>query len=438
MRSWQLIRQSLENMRRSRLRPADRFGRDHRQRVHRLHGGVCAGHARASGDSHPQTGSAEQYRSPSRSGEQRTSGGHECAGSRASPPLDDAALRQLEAIDGVDYACPDFRLAEVEVTHGTASQRLRAVGLPREMSLISFLDELFQAGGFFTLSDQPEVILSDKTARQLGFTTAEQAVGQTVQIVAAGLTAKSEDEFAFRQTHIEARVTGVIRTPGFTPVLGDNALLLPVDVMRNLPGILAEPQLQRLRAQQAGTPGSYSRVTVRAARAEQVPRIEQEIRQLGFETQAMVTQIKEMRTFFIFLKLLLASVGTVALVVAGLGILNTHLITVMERKSEIGLYKAIGASDQDIRLMFLTEAAVVGLLGGLGGLLLARVVAALIQWVANVYLARQEIEIPMLLFRFPLWLLSAAVAYSVVASVISGLYPAGRAARLDPIQALRG
>ena len=439
MRSWQLIRQALENLRRSRLRALL----------------TTLGVTIASGSIVCMVGFVlgmqEQVETPIRklgllnNIEVRPAAAKkDVAKDATSPPaplnplLDDAALRQLEAIEGVDYACPDFRLADVEVVHGDASQRLRAVGLPREMSLISFLDELFQAGSFFSMSDQPEVILSDKTARQLGFATADEAVGQTVQIVAAGLTTVSDDAFAFQQSRVDVRITGVIRTMGFGPGIGDNALVLPVDVMRNLPGIMAEPQLQRLRAQQAGTAGSYSRVTVRAENADQVPRIEAAIRQLGFETQAMVTQIKEMRTFFIFLKLLLASVGTVALVVAGLGILNTQLITVMERKPEIGLYKAIGAADEDIRLMFLTEAAVVGLLGGLGGLALARIVASLIQWVASFYLARQGIEIPIVLFRFPLWLLGAAVAYSLVASVISGLYPAGRAARLDPIQALRG
>ncbi len=82
---------------------------------------------------------------------------------------------------------------------------------------------------------------------QLGFESPQQAVGQTVQVLAAGLAAKEEEEFSFRQERIEARVVGVIRPPGIAGRFGDQALLLPVDVMRNLPGILAESQLQRLR-----------------------------------------------------------------------------------------------------------------------------------------------------------------------------------------------
>jgi putative ABC transport system permease protein len=135
---------------------------------------------------------------------------------------------------------------------------------------------------------------------------------------------------------------------------------------------------------------------------------------------------------------LLTAVGTVGLVVAGLGIMNTLLMTVMERYQEIGIYKAIGASDGDIRVLFLMEAAVLGCIGGVGGLVLARVVCWILQWGINEYARRQGIQGPIPAFQFAFWLLAGAVAYSVAISVLSGLYPATRAAKTDPIRALRG
>jgi putative ABC transport system permease protein len=109
----------------------------------------------------------------------------------------------------------------------------------------------------------------------------------------------------------------------------------------------------------------------------------------------------------------------------------------MERYQEIGIYKAIGASDGDIRWMFLVEAAVVGVCGGIAGLALAAVVSRILGWAFNAYAASQGVEGPMAVFVFPWWLLVGAVGYSVLISVVSGLYPASRAAGIDPIRALR-
>ena len=445
MRAWQLVRQAWENMGRSRLRTAL----------------TMLGVVIASGSIVCMVGFVlglqQQVETPFRQlgllhnievrpGSQEDASKQEDAkkeeadadDSTQKPILDDAMLKQLEAIDGVDYACPDLRLSEIEVKHGDTTQRVQAIGVPREVSLISVFGDLIQAGNFFSLDDKPEAIITEKLADRLKFDSAEQAVGQMIEIQAGGLTSDDANEFSYQKERIEAKIVGVFQVPGMPGAFGDHALLLPVDMMRNLPGILAETRLQQLRSNQTGVAGTYPRVTVRVEHPDQVAHVEQSIQQLGLKTRAMVTQIEEMRTFFIFLKLLLTSVGTVALVVAGLGILNTQLMTVIERKSEIGLYKAIGASDGDVRLLFLTEAAVVGLCGGLGGLLLARAVAAIIQWGVGLYLSSLEIDAPLVFFRFPLWLLAGAVGYSVIASILSGLYPASRAARLDPIQALRG
>ena len=88
----------------------------------------------------------------------------------------------------------------------------------------------------------------------------------------------------------------------------------------------------------------------------------------GFETHTVLSQLEDMRVAFLFIESLLTAVGSVALVIAGLGIANTLLMTVLERYEEIGLYKAIGATDGDVRLMFIAEAAVLGLVGSLAGL----------------------------------------------------------------------
>ena len=192
-----------------------------------------------------------------------------------------------------------------------------------------------------------------------------------------------------------------------------------------------------MRAREGASPDEYSEVTVRAAGPNEAFRVEKAIRELGFDARAVASRFQEARQFFVFMEVLLSAVGTVGLVVAGLGIMNTQLMSVMERYQEIGIYKALGASDGDVRVLFLTEAVVLGALGGLGGLVLARAVCWLLQWALNAYAARQGVEGLSSVFCFPAWLLAGAVAYALLISLISGVYPASRAASIDPISALR-
>lgn len=357
---------------------------------------------------------------------------------KTPPPLDDAAVERFQAIRGVEYAYPDFRLTGIRVSRGQTSRSAFAVGLPREASLIGVFGDLLVAGNYFSFEPLPEAIAGEKLLRDLGYGEPRDAVGQTLMLDAEGLDAATADQFTLRRERLAIRVVGVYRPPGFAANLAANGLLLPVDLMRHLPGSVVERNLHRLRNGGGSALLGFPGVTVHARRAADVPEIERQIRAMGFDTRTVLSRMQEARRFFVFLEVLLAAVGTVGLIVAGLGIMNTLLMTVMERTQEIGIYKAIGASDGDIRVLFLTEAAALGVAGGLGGLALARAVCWVLQWGIHQYAAYRGVEGPVEAFRFPAWLLAGAVAYAVAISVFSGLYPASRAARIDPIKALRG
>jgi putative ABC transport system permease protein len=132
----------------------------------------------------------------------------------------------------------------------------------------------------------------------------------------------------------------------------------------------------------------------------------------------------------------LGAVGTIALIVAALGIINTMVMSILERRREIGVMKAIGGSENDIKMIFIVEAGTIGFVGAVLGLLLGWVVTRIANFVANSYLLPEEAPL-INLFHFPAWLVAGAVAFSVVVSLAAGLYPAVRAARVDPVTALR-
>lgn len=351
--------------------------------------------------------------------------------------LDDRAVEKIQKIRGVSYVYPDFRLSQLNVIHGKRSRSSMAIGLPREASLVQVFDEMIVAGEYFSLGTEPQAMVSDRSLRDLGFDSPQAAIGQTLQIEVSGLDAKQPNQFELRKQQTSVRVVGVYRAPGIMEEFGHGALLLPADVMRDMPGVDFERALRRLRSDKEPMKG-YSRVTVRTDSPQTAFRVEKQIAAMGFGARAVAGRIKEARRAFLFLEVLLSAVGTVGLVVAGLGIMNTLLMSVMERYQEIGIYKAIGASDGDVGILFLTEAAVLGLLGGFSGLVLARVVCWGLQWAIGIYASREGIEEFGDVFRFPFWLLAGAVAYAVLISLLSGVYPATRAARVDPIRALRG
>ena len=132
----------------------------------------------------------------------------------------------------------------------------------------------------------------------------------------------------------------------------------------------------------------------------------------------------------------LFAIGMIAIFVSALGIINTMVMSVLERYKEIGIMKAVGASDRDVRRIFLFESGMIGFVGGVLGLVLGWIVSVVINHVANHFTSGQGVPY-MDYFSFPWWLCLGAVAFSVVISLSAGVYPTLRAARVDPVVALR-
>jgi putative ABC transport system permease protein len=181
---------------------------------------------------------------------------------------------------------------------------------------------------------------------------------------------------------------------------------------------------------------AYPSLSVRVKSPDRVEPVQDAIRKMGFSTFSILDATRSLRRFFAVFDLFLGIFGSLALAVATLGIVNTLVMAILERRREIGIMKAIGASDGDVKKLFLAEAAVMGLVGGMLGVALGWAMGRLINAAANVYLHRQNLPSENL-WEVPWWLVAGAIAFAIVISMISGLYPAARAAKLEPVQALR-
>jgi putative ABC transport system permease protein len=360
-------------------------------------------------------------------------------GEPSPPVLDDAAVQRIAGLSGVVVAYPEWRLAEVEVRLEERSAKAVADTLPRAAGSLRFVRDMIVAGRFFRSDDADEVILDRELVTALGFASPGEALGTTLTVEAKGLSPGPDRSFQFEERCLSLTVVGVWDPPsGGRHGYANQELLLPLERIRAMPGVQTQSALERLLSGRKEAAGSYPRVVVRVSRPGELFMVKDQLEQMGFRTQTLLATLESMRSAFLVMDFLLTAVGSVALVVAALGIINTLLMAVLERYREIGTYKALGASNGDIRLLFLTEAGLVGLLGGLGGLALGWVVSMVLELVVTEYARRQGVHQAVVAFAFPWYLLGGAVLFAVVISVLAGVYPASRAAQVDPIRALRG
>lgn len=180
----------------------------------------------------------------------------------------------------------------------------------------------------------------------------------------------------------------------------------------------------------------YSSITVQAKTQADVKPIAAQLGRMGYGTQTFESLIASLRQVFLIVQSILGVIGGIALVVAGLGIANVMIVAVLERTREIGVLKAIGARRRDVRRLFLTESLTIGLLGGVIGLAGGYLVGVGINAVVN-YSIHKSGGQSVSLFALTPWIALGAVAFALVVALISGIYPANRAAGLDPVDALR-
>jgi putative ABC transport system permease protein len=160
------------------------------------------------------------------------------------------------------------------------------------------------------------------------------------------------------------------------------------------------------------------------------------IKTMGFKPFSFAEQFEEIRKAFFYFDLALAAIGIIALITASLGIINTMVMSVLERRKEIGVMISLGADSRDIKILFLSESAVIGFLGSVFGILLGWGVSRIASAVGQMIMARDGIT-GIDLFSLPPWLIAAAMGVGITVSLVAGLYPAARASRVDPVEALR-
>ncbi len=381
----------------------------------------------------------------------------DAADGAAPRPLDDAARKEIAALPNVLEVNPEVRFT-AEARREPISQLVMVSGMASSSESSGTLDGL--NGHFFSGPDAEEAIIQGDLAKRLVDVGQAPASLLGLQITLrfaqrqalpppseqaptdAPNRAVGPDEeamgFSIVPSEKKFLVVGVTPTSdsGGGQVGFNNAgMYLPLAVAEKLQVV----QQGDLRDVSRSTPGEglrYAALNVRASSPNAVAQIETSVSHMGFATFSLIDVTRNLRTFFAIFDMFLGIFGSLALAVASLGIINTLVMAILERRREIGVLKALGAADRDVRRLFFAEAGVMGLAGGFFGVLLGWVIGRAIQFATILYLKRQGINPPNI-WSVPWWLVLGAVVFAVVVSLASGIYPASRAARLDPVEALR-
>lgn len=193
---------------------------------------------------------------------------------------------------------------------------------------------------------------------------------------------------------------------------------------------------------------TFDQVIVRATSRETVDSVSQAVQDMGYGVGGDATFLDQLNSFFGTMRVMLGAVGGVALLVAAFGVANTMTMSILERTSEIGLMKAVGATDQNVLTIFLIEAGLVGLSGGAAGVLLSLLIQDLVNralqnmptdgsGVMFLPLDPSQLQAGGGLLIIPLELVLFALVLATGVGLGAGLFPSLRAARLQPVIALK-
>ena len=290
------------------------------------------------------------------------------------------------------------------LTYGETSSSISTSAI--EYGYLEMYGMKLESGSFFTVTDDKEgmqkIILSHDTAQS--FFPAGDAVGKKIILVASNVP------FGFEIIGVLAdQTTGIENGSAYIPrgfyskkiEPNPQASSVMVQAVSNQKASQLVDILEDYCKKESGTEGSVNVTSM----------------------QSMLEQMSEITNT---MSIMLSAIAAISLLVGGIGIMNIMIVTVTERKNEIGIRKALGASPADIRQQFLVESASITLIGGILGIVLGILISLAVEYVqSNDFI----INWGACLFAF---------VFSVFVGIFFGLNPASRAAKLDPVIALSG
>lgn len=399
--------------------------------------------------------------------------------------LDDAAIDEIAKLPGVESVEPNISFpAYVRANGRVALRQIGGAIVPNASSRF----RTFAAGEMFASSDAREAVVTERFTRDCGYEKTSDAIGQTLELLAPqktnqargtetkkpprdeamsffglpldetandGTEAASKENAAAKQAGAASvdetrkfRIVGVLKddanASGFRAFTLNAGIYIPLKAASAAAKDYRNPlsDVALSLARESGAVGEnetagYSSATVRVNSPSVLSDVRKRLTELKFNSFSIVDQLEQIKTFFLVINSALGLLGGISLLVASFGIANTMIMSILERTREIGIMKAIGAEDREIKLIFFVEAAVIGFIGGAIGVLVGWAIDGAANRLAYKFLLQPQGASYIDFFSLPVYLWLGAIAFAVLVAITAALYPASRAARIDPVKALR-
>jgi ABC-type antimicrobial peptide transport system permease subunit len=398
--------------------------------------------------------------------------------------LDSQAVRELKQIPGIDAVMPTKRLrAEAKIKVGRREGYVELIGVD-VLESAEYKKNDIEKGTY--LSGAPnEIVVTYELPRELrdvekerrearnrnagsrsggppmppgrmggGEQPAIDLVGKTATIVITR-EYRVDDELKLEKKEIRVRVVGQqqkLDNSRYGP-----AAFVPLSLVNELNEwamrsmeqddrfMGADRARDRSKAREQKGDTTFDEITVKVASREQVENVVKLVQEKGFEVYSPARALEEINNFFFIVQMILGGIAAVSLLVASIGIVNTMIMSILERTKEIGIMKVIGATVYNIRWLFLIESGFIGLIGGFTGLGLAYGAVELVNYVGGRsgamdklgFMAPGPEEAAAKLAVVPLWLALFAIGFAFLIGLLAGIFPAFRASRLSALQAIR-
>jgi ABC-type antimicrobial peptide transport system permease subunit len=182
---------------------------------------------------------------------------------------------------------------------------------------------------------------------------------------------------------------------------------------------------------------SYSQIKLSSTKTEYIPQLRKKVESFGFETSSPIDTVQKINEIFRFFTAMLVGFGGIGMIVAILGMFNTLTISLLERTKELGLMIALGGRNRDLKRLFILEAVILSVIGAVTGIILAVLFSFFVNGLMNNLAQSRGVKQDFTVFAFPPWLIVGLILFMIIIGLIVVYFPAKRAERINPIDALR-